>query len=102
MPRYDYRCLDCDYTWEAEHSIDQSERDCPECESTHIQKRLTSAPSYAKGIETHAGDGKRASAEQLRAKWAEETPKLRKKLIAKHGEKAVNALPTLNHHYDAD
>jgi hypothetical protein len=53
-------------------------------------------------VMTHAGDGKIATQEQLRRKWAEETPKLRKKLLAKYGEKAVRHMPTLNNQYDND
>lgn len=100
MPSYDYRCLDCGRTWEEFHAIDATAYDCPECEGTNVQKRITSAPTIAGGMTTHAGDGKRASKEQLQAKWAEETPKLRKKLVAKYGEKALRAMPTLNSTYD--
>jgi hypothetical protein len=48
-----------------------------------------------------AGDSRRASKEQLRDKWAEETPKLRKKLVDKLGEDVVNRnAPTLNTKFD--
>jgi len=99
MPFYDYHCQDCGYTWEEEHSTQAQARECPECESANIQRLVRRAAIHAKGIDAHAGDGKRATAEQLRAKWAEETPKLRKKLLAKYGEKALKAMPTLNHDY---
>lgn len=95
MPHYDYRCLDCGHEWEDFHAVDETARDCPECESKSIKKRITTAPTVAGGVLTHAGDGKRASKAQLETKWAEETPKLRKKLVEKFGEKAVNALPSL-------
>ncbi len=50
---------------------------------------------------TLAGDSQSASKEQLEAKWAEETPKLRKKLVDKLGEDVVNRnAPTLNKKYD--
>lgn len=45
---------------------------------------------------THAGDGHRASKEQLQDKWREETPRLRKQLAEKLGEDAVKSVPTLN------
>lgn len=99
MPAYDYRCLDCQYEWEEVHAATVDAHDCPACESTHIQRRIISAPTIAGGVMTHAGDGKRASQEQLRLKWAEETPKLRKRLRDKLGDKADN-IPTLNHPYD--
>jgi hypothetical protein len=38
---------------------------------------------------TPAGDGHRASKDQLQDKWTEETPKLRKKLVDKLGEDTV-------------
>lgn len=99
MPLYDYRCKDCGHLWEDFHEIDSAPRDCPECESINLQKRITTAPKVAGGALTHAGDGKIATKEQLQDKWAEETPKLRKKMIAKMGEEAVKKLPTLNHDY---
>jgi hypothetical protein len=53
------------------------------------------------GIVTDAGSGGKASKEQLQSKWAEETPKLRKKLTDKYGEDRVNKyLPTLNTSFD--
>jgi putative FmdB family regulatory protein len=100
MPLYDYRCQYCGYEWEEFHVVDETATDCPECESTDITRLIKKAPTVAGGIFTHAGDGKFASQEQLRAKWQEETPKLRKKLVEKYGEKAVRDVPTLNHNYD--
>jgi hypothetical protein len=51
---------------------------------------------------TDAGSSGKATKEQLRDKWAEETPKLRKKLVDKLGEDQVNKhLPTLNTSYDS-
>jgi putative FmdB family regulatory protein len=102
MPMYDYQCDVCGYEWEEFHAIDETARDCPDCESHNIHKRITTAPTIAGGVMTHAGDGKIATQEQLRRKWAEETPKLRKKLLAKYGEKAVRHMPTLNNQYDND
>jgi hypothetical protein len=48
-----------------------------------------------------ASTSKNATKEELRDKWAEETPKLREKLVSKLGEDTVNKYaPTLNHKYD--
>jgi hypothetical protein len=53
------------------------------------------------GINASVSDTGTATKEQLQAKWAEETPKLRKKLVDKLGEDVVNRnAPTLNHTYD--
>jgi putative FmdB family regulatory protein len=100
MPAYDYVCRDCGHRWEEIHGLDASARDCPNCESVNIHKRITSAPAVAGGLLTHAGDGKMATKEQLQAKWAEETPKLRRKLRDRLGERALDNFPTLNHKYD--
>jgi len=62
---------------------------CPKCGHAPAQKIITSAPTIAGGVSTHAGDGKKASKEQLKDKWAEETPKLRKKLENKLGKDTV-------------
>jgi hypothetical protein len=62
---------------------------CPECDHTPVQRVITSAPSVAGGMLTHPGDGHRASKEQIQDKWAEETPRLRKKLESKLGRDVV-------------
>ncbi len=96
MPLYDYKCPTCEHRFSARHGFDDAEPACPACGAHSTIRIITSAPSVAKGMLAHAGDGYRASKEQLRAKWAEETPKLRKKLRDKLGEDAVKSVPTLN------
>ncbi len=96
MPLYQYRCDDCGHEFEEIHSFASALPECPECESAHVKRLITTAPAITKGALAHPGDGKRATKEQLRDKWAEESPKLREKLRAKLGDEAVNSLPTLN------
>lgn len=96
MPVYRYRCNVCGHEFEEIHHFEDDLPECSECESEDVKRLIVSAPTFAKGIETHAGDGYRATKEQLRAKWAEETPKLRKKLRDKLGEDVVKRIPTLN------
>lgn len=100
MPLYDYKCPECDKRFEARHSFSESAPPCPACGHEEVKRVITTAPRHAKGVMTHAGDGHRASKEQLQDKWREETPKLRKKLRDKLGDDAVNSIPTLNHTYD--
>lgn len=89
MPRYDYKCPNCDHRFEARHSISASAPACPNCGYAETKRLITTAPTIAGGMMTHAGDGRRASKEQLQAKWAEETPKLRDQLSKKLGEETV-------------
>lgn len=96
MPMYDLRCKDCGEVFEAQLGFNDPLPECPECESEQVERLITSAPAHAQGFLTHAGDGYRATADQLRDKWREETPRLRKKMLDKLGEEAVNKLPTLN------
>ncbi len=100
MPRYDYKCPACEHRFEARHGFDQDAPPCPECGHGEVQRLITQAPTITGGMMTHAGDGHRSSKEQLRSKWAEETPKLRKKLADKLGEDAVKSVPSLNANYD--
>lgn len=101
MPLYDYRCTQCGEPFQARHSFNDPAPACPNCGEPHVQRLITKAPSVARGILTLAGDSRSASKEQLQDKWAEETPKLRKKLVDKLGEDVVNRnAPTLNHKYD--
>jgi putative FmdB family regulatory protein len=101
MPLYDYRCETCGRVFQAKHGFNETVAACPACESSEIHRIITSAPTIARGMVTLAGDSKHASKEQLVDKWAEETPKLRKKLVDKLGEDAVNRnAPTLNHTFD--
>lgn len=102
MPSYDYRCTACGYEFTEEHRIGASAPECPDCESEDVKRVINSAPSIAQGLRAHAGDGKRATKEQLRQKWAEESPKLRKQLRDKLGEDAVKDIPSLNRSYEDD
>jgi len=89
MPRYDYKCPECGQRFEARHGFTEDAPDCPNCQHNDVQRLITSAPTVAKGMLAHAGDGYRASKEQLQDKWKEETPKLREKLVKKLGEDTV-------------
>jgi len=89
MPRYDYKCPECEHRFEAFHGFDEDKPACPNCGEAQVKRVISQAPTVAGGMDTHAGDGYRASKEQLQDKWTEETPKLRKKLVDKLGEDTV-------------
>jgi putative FmdB family regulatory protein len=97
---YDYRCKTCGHEFTETHGFDESAFDCPECESEDIQRIITGAPTFARGMLTPAGTSRKSSKEELRAKWKEETSKLRKKLRDKLGEGAVQDIPSLNQDND--
>ncbi|PJF20970.1 MAG: hypothetical protein CUN56_13470 [Phototrophicales bacterium] len=99
MPLYDYKCPECKHRFEARHGFSDDAPSCPECGYEQPGRVITTAPTHARGMLTHAGDGYRASKEQLQDKWREETPKLRKQLRDKLGDDAVNNIPTLNADY---
>lgn len=102
MPLYDYRCPNCGHTFEAQHGFDEEPVIlCPNCMKAQAQRVITSAPKQLHGVEANAGTSRSASKEELRDKWTEETPKLRRKLVDKLGEDFVNQnAPSLNHDYD--
>jgi putative FmdB family regulatory protein len=101
MPLYDYRCPNCDNTFEARHGITEDAPACPACDYVEVKRIITTTPRIAGGMSTNAGDSRGATKDQLRDKWAEETPKLRQKLVDKLGEDTVNRMaPTLNTSYD--
>lgn len=101
MPLYDYRCPQCETIFEARHGFTENAPACPQCGYAEPKRIITQAPSVAGGMLTHPGDGRNATKEQLQDKWAEETPKLRRKLADKLGEDTVNRLaPSLNNSYE--
>ncbi|MCC6617116.1 MAG: zinc ribbon domain-containing protein [Anaerolineae bacterium] len=101
MPLYDYLCESCETPYEARHGFNDPAPACPACGSAQVHRVITRAPSSLKGIMAEAGTGGRASSAELQSKWAEETPKLRKKLADKLGEDTVNRYaPSLNHNYE--
>jgi putative FmdB family regulatory protein len=101
MPLYDYRCEACGERFEVRHGFSDPAPVCPACGRAQVQRLITTAPAVIGGMVTDAGSGGKATKEQLHDKWAEETPKLRKKLADKFGEERVNRdLPTLNKSYD--
>lgn len=89
MPRYDYRCDTCTTQFEARHGFNDPAPPCPDCGAATVHREITSVPRQLKGMAADAGRGGTASKEQLQAKWAEETPKLREKLVSKLGEETV-------------
>lgn len=98
MPRYDYQCDTCGVIFEAKHGYDDPPPPCPN-QHTTVHKLITSAPRMLLGMAASAS--KNAGKEELRDKWAEETPKLRKKLADKLGEDTVNRIGgTINHSFD--
>lgn len=98
MPLYDYRCAN-GHQFEARHGFNDPAPACPVCGEAQVQRLITTAPGVMQGM--NASLGANASKEELQAKWAEETPKLREKLASKLGEETVNRYaPTLNTKYD--
>lgn len=101
MPRYDYRCPECGSVFEARHGFDAPTPACIHCGYSEPKRLITTAPRMHAGLEANAGDSRGASKEQLRDKWAAETPKLRDKLVSKFGEEYVSRnAPSLNSSYD--
>ncbi|MBK8137622.1 MAG: zinc ribbon domain-containing protein [Chloroflexi bacterium] len=90
MPFYDYRCPECGHRFEAQHSMSADAPPCPACGAVNPTRLITGVPAVAGGLATNAGDTRGATKEQIREKWAEETPKLRKKLVDKLGEDYVS------------
>ena len=101
MPLYDYKCSNCDTMFEARHGFDDPSPACPNCEYVEVQRVILKAPRVAQGMNASVSDTGTATKEQLQAKWAEETPKLRKQLVDKLGEDVVNRnAPSLNQSFD--
>jgi putative FmdB family regulatory protein len=89
MPLYDYRCPACGAQFEARHSFSAPAPACPQCGTPEPQRIITAVPSTLKGMAADAGSSGKASNEQMKSKWAEETPKLRDQLTKKLGEETV-------------
>ncbi|MCK6579139.1 MAG: zinc ribbon domain-containing protein [Anaerolineae bacterium] len=95
MPLYDYRCAS-GHAFEARHGMNAAAPACPVCGAAQVQRVITAAPCRLLGMAADAGRSGSASMEQINSKWAEETPKLREKLVSKLGEETVSRnLPTL-------
>jgi putative FmdB family regulatory protein len=101
MPLYDYRCQHCQHLFQARHSFDDPAPPCPHCQQSAVKRVILKAPRVAQGMNASVSDSGTATKEQLRDKWAEETPRLRKKLVDKLGEDVVNRnAPSLNTNFD--
>ncbi|NDJ60010.1 MAG: hypothetical protein GYB67_02730 [Chloroflexi bacterium] len=101
MPLYDYRCTECGNQFEARHGFNDAAPPCPVCGAQGVERLILTAPAEMRGVLAEAGSGGNATKEELRDKWAEETPKLRKKLVDKLGEDTVSRYaPSLNMKYN--
>ncbi|MFN8447308.1 MAG: zinc ribbon domain-containing protein [Anaerolineae bacterium] len=89
MPLYDYKCAK-GHEFEARHGFDDPAPACPVCGETQVQRLITRAATMLQGVNASAGRGGTATKEQLQNKWAEESPKLRDKLVSKLGEDTVS------------
>lgn len=56
MPLYDYRCRDCDHSFEAMQKYGEPAPACPSCEQGKVEK-LMSAPAVAGASEGGGGGG---------------------------------------------
>lgn len=89
MPLYDYKCAN-GHEFEARHGFDDPAPACPVCGEAQVQRLITRAAIMLQGVNASAGRGGTATKEQLQNKWAEESPKLREKLVGKLGEDTVS------------
>ena len=52
MPKYVYKCADCEFIFEANHSIKEKLKDCPSCSITDSLKRLPTSFTVVKPVST--------------------------------------------------
>jgi putative FmdB family regulatory protein len=99
MPRYDYECDTCGTIFEVKHGFDDpAPATCPNGHPT-VHRLISAPPRVLKGMAANVSHN--AGPGELRDKWAEETPKLRKKMVDKLGEETVSKMGgTINHKYD--
>jgi putative FmdB family regulatory protein len=98
MPIYEYECDSCGERFEVRHAMNAPTPLCPNGHAD-VHRIITGMPGVMHGMA--APLSKNAGKDELRSKWAEETPKLRKQLTQKLGEETVNKLgSTLNTNYD--
>lgn len=58
MPVYDFRCRDCEHTFEAWRPVDRrDDAPCPECGSANTRRAMPRVYAYVKGAPAAADDG---------------------------------------------
>ena len=55
MPRYTYRCQDCEIVFQVVHSIKEKLEDCEECQTEGVLQRIPSIPLILKKNENEEG-----------------------------------------------
>lgn len=99
MPAYDYQCEECGVIFEVRHGFnDPAPAFCPNGH-TQIARLVTTTPRVLLGMAAPAS--KNAGKDELKAKWGEETPKLKEQLEKKLGRETVERMggATLNTDY---
>ena len=90
MPRYDYQCAECGIVFEVRHGFnDPAPLVCPNGHA-HVTRLVTTTPRVLKGMAALTSTN--ASKDELKAKWAEETPKLKAQLESKLGAETVRKM----------
>jgi len=81
MPKYVYKCADCEFIFETNHSIKEKLRDCPSCEVTDSLNRLPTSFTVAKPLGTLAnkktGTVTKEKIEQFRQELKSDKEKLK-------------------------
>jgi len=84
MPRYVYKCLSCNITYETSHKFKESPDGCPECrEIKFLQKQLTTPISFVKKKEINkrgaVGSAVEEAIEENREQLLQQKQQLKKK-----------------------
>tara|TARA_R110000765_G_scaffold111732_1_gene203676 strand:+ start:64 stop:327 length:264 start_codon:yes stop_codon:yes gene_type:complete len=81
MPKYVYKCADCEFIFEANHSIKDKLKDCPSCNITNSLGRLPTSFSVVKPNSTitnqKAGTVTKEKIEEFREELKSDKEKLK-------------------------
>ena len=75
MPRYEYKCLQCDHVSLVRHSIKEKKKDCDECEGKECLIRIPNIPIVMEKKE--AGKIVRSHIEETKNEIKEDKQKMR-------------------------
>lgn len=80
MGRYDYQCLQCEFTFEARHSAKDTLTECPECQTDSLQK-IMGIPRINSNVnkEATAGSIVKKTIEEMKEDVSKEKKRLKQR-----------------------
>ena len=72
MPRYNYKCLECEVVMEITHSMSEVAKKCPQCATEDSLKKILTIPDVQRQPKKHVGAVVKGAIEEYKERIKDE------------------------------